>query len=162
MHLNEFESDDTYDALISDQVIEHIHPDDLLEHFRCAKSILRTGGRYIFATPHKFVGPSDISQIFKCDHPMGMHLKEYSYQEIRELLLQAGFRDISAIWKIPERIVGNLKIHSKPRYSRLYFTYLCMIEKGISLLPKQSYKRATAFFFTLLFFKPSIFIIAQK
>ena len=162
VHLDEFESDDTYDALISDQVVEHIHPDDLVEHFRCARSILRTGGRYIFATPHKFIGPSDISQIFECDNPMGMHLKEYSFKELRDLLRGAGFQNIAAMWKIPERIVRSLRTRSRPRYSRGYLSYLCIIEKLILLFPKRSYRRAAAFLFTLILFKPSIFIIAQK
>ncbi|NQE52736.1 hypothetical protein C5S29_04015 [ANME-1 cluster archaeon GoMg3.2] len=50
VHLGRFEPPNSYDVVISDQVIEHLHPDDLYEHFKGALSILSSGGRYIFAT----------------------------------------------------------------------------------------------------------------
>ncbi|MFH1928019.1 MAG: methyltransferase domain-containing protein [Chloroflexota bacterium] len=162
VHLTRFERADTYDVVVSNQVIEHIHPDDLVEHFKGVRSILIDGGRYIFATPHKFVGPSDISRVFKCDKPMGMHLKEYSYQEIRRLLIQSGFNKIFAVWRIPERISRLFDIVIKPKPSHSYFSYLCMIEKFISLLPKQAYRRKAASLSRLVLFVPSIFVIAQK
>jgi SAM-dependent methyltransferase len=162
VHLNRFESADTYDVLVSNQVIEHIHPDDLVEHFKSARSLLIDGGKYIFSTPHKFVGPADVSRIFKCDKPMGMHLKEYSYQEIRKLLIQSGFIKIFAVWRIPEKISAPLATVCKPNPSRLYFSYLCMVENFISLLPKGAFRRKAAFLSKLILFSPNIFIIAQK
>lgn len=41
-----------------DQVVEHLHPDDLASHFKGVAAILKTKGRYIFATPHSSVGPA--------------------------------------------------------------------------------------------------------
>jgi len=162
IHLDRFESTDAYDVVISKQVIEHIHPDDLVEHFKGVRSILISGGRYIFNTPHKFVGPSDISRVFKCDKPLGMHLKEYSYQEIRELLIQSGFIKIAAVLKAPDRMSHLFGIVIKPKGSRFYLKYLCMIEKFILLLPKQTHRRKAAFLCKLIYFIPSIYIIAQK
>lgn len=162
VQLNRFESADTYDVLVSNQIIEHIHPDDLVEHFKGARSLLIDGGKYIFSTPHKFVGPADISRVFKCDKPMGMHLKEYSYQEIRKLLIQSGFIKIFAVWRIPEIISAPLATVGKPNPSRLYFSYLCMVENFISLLPKGAFRRKAAFLSRLILFAPNIFIIAQK
>jgi SAM-dependent methyltransferase len=162
VHLNQFESADTYDVVVSNQVIEHIHPDDLVEHFNSVRSILINGGRYIITTPHKFVGPSDISRVFRCNKPMGMHLREYSYQELRKLLNRSGFDKIFAVWSIPQRIsrLSGIVINLKP--SRFSFSYMCMIENVISLLPKQVYRRKAIFLSRWILFRPSILIIAQK
>ena len=89
VHLESFELTNSYNVVISNQVIEHIHPADLLEHFKGVLSILSNGGKYILDTPHRYIGPSDVSRVFKCDRPLGMHLKEYTFQELKELLAQA-------------------------------------------------------------------------
>ena len=52
VHLDMFKLPESYDAVISNQVIEHLHRDDLAIHFRAAWRVLRPGGRYVFATPH--------------------------------------------------------------------------------------------------------------
>ena len=162
VHLERFEAPNSYDVVISDQVIEHLHPDDLYEHFKGVLSILSSGGRYIFATPHRYVGPSDVSRVFKCDKPMGMHLKEYTYQELKELLEQAGFKDIYAVLRIPAKITNLFGIYIKPKASRTYLTYLCAVEKLIQLLPRQTFRRTAAILSMFILFSPSIFIIAQK
>ncbi|KAA8966045.1 MAG: class I SAM-dependent methyltransferase [Mycobacterium sp.] len=91
IHLDEFEPADTYDVVVSDQVIEHLHPDDLDSHLRSVRGILKSGGRYIFNTPNKYTGPHDVSQVFKCNEPVGMHLKEYTCRELSEAARRAGF-----------------------------------------------------------------------
>ena len=136
VHLERFESPNSYDAVISNQVIEHLHPDDLFDHFKGVLSILSAGGGYIFATPHLYVGPSDISRVFKYEKPMGMHLKEYTYQELKKLLEQAGFENVCAILVVPQRISHLLKLNFRPIASRTYFYYLCKIEQFITLLPR--------------------------
>ena len=160
VHLKRFEVPNSYDVVVSDQVIEHLHPDDLYEHFKGVLSILSSGGRYIFCTPHKQIGPSDISRVFKCDKPMGMHLKEYTYQELKELLERAGFKDIYAVLRIPMKITQLFGIYVKPKASRTYLDYLCAVEKLISLLPRQTFRRKAARL--LMLFSPGILIIAQK
>ena len=162
VHLERFEAHNSYDVIISDQVIEHLHPNDLYEHFKGVLSILSSTGRYIFCTPHKHMGPSDVSRIFKCDKPMGMHLKEYTYQELKELLERAGFKDIQAVLGIPPKIIQLFGIYVKPRASRTYLDYLCVVEKLISLLPTQRFRRIAAILLMLILFSPSILIIAQK
>jgi SAM-dependent methyltransferase len=162
VHLGRFESLDAYDVVISNDVIEHIHPDDLVEHFKNVRSILRDGGRYIFTTPHKFAGPGDVSRVFKCEKPMGMHLREYSYQDIKKLLLQAGFERPYAVWKMPQKIIQHFNIVITPKPSRLYFSYLCMLENIISLLPKQTYRRKAASLFRLILFVPTVFVVVEK
>lgn len=91
VHLDEFEPPEAYDIVVSDQVIEHIHPDDLDCHLRSVRSILKSGGRYVFNTPNKYTGPHDVSQVFKRSEPIGMHLKEYTCRELYEAATRAGF-----------------------------------------------------------------------
>jgi 2-polyprenyl-3-methyl-5-hydroxy-6-metoxy-1,4-benzoquinol methylase len=158
VHLERFEILNSYDVIISDQVIEHLHPGDLYEHLKGVFSILSSGGRYIFATPHRHAGPSDVSRVFKCDKPMGMHLKGYTYQELKELLERAGFKDIYAVLRIPTKITQLFGIYVKPEASRTYLAYLCDVEKLISLLPSQTFRRKAA---RLLMLR-NIFIITQK
>lgn len=101
VHLDRFEAVGAYDAVISDQVIEHLHPDDLAEHFRSCRRILRRGGRYVFRTPHQITGPHDVSRIFGFSQPVGMHLREYTNEQLTEALMEAGFRRVSAVLRMP-------------------------------------------------------------
>lgn len=161
IHLNKFVNTETYDVVISNQVIEHIHPDDLIKHFLGVKSILKDEGRYIFTTPNKLEGPSDISKVFKCDKPMGMHLKEYSNKEIKKLLYNSGYDKIFAVLRYPQILSQLFGITIKPKVSKFYFSYLCLIESVLTLIPKQAYRRKAASFARLILFRSSI-IVAQK
>lgn len=161
VHLERFEAPNSYDVVISDQVIEHLHPDDVYEHFLGVLSILSSRGRYLFATPHRYAGPSDISRIFKCDRTRGMHLKEYTYQELKEKLEKAGFKDIRSFLRVPTKITHLSGIYIKPKASRIYLNYLCVVEKSISLLP-QKLRRKLVSLLSFILFYPSIFIIAKK
>jgi len=161
VHLNQFEKADTFDVVISNQVIEHIHPDDLLEHFNGVRTILTKGGRYIFTTPHKYFGPSDISRVFNCDKPEGMHLKEYTYREINEFVKKSGFKKISAVQSL-RRINRFPGLVIKTKSSSLLFYYFRMVEKFISVFPKQTQRRKIAIILKYILFKNSMFIVIQK
>ena len=162
IHLARFVESCKYDVVISNQVIEHLHPDDLVDHFKGVQSILVEGGKYIFTTPHKSVGPSDVSLVFKCEKPMGMHLKEYDYGEIKKSLEDAGFINICAVIRIPERISRVLGNIFKPKPSRIFLSYLCLVETLISLFPKQAIRRKVSLMARFILFMPSIFVVAQK
>ena len=58
-----FEQSESYDYVISDQVIEHLHPADFQKHLKNISKILKNNGKFIFRTPHRFIGPSDISAL---------------------------------------------------------------------------------------------------
>jgi SAM-dependent methyltransferase len=79
------------DVAFSDQVMEHLHPDDAVEQLRNIHRALRPGGVFVCVTPNRMYGPSDVSAYFD-DEPRGFHLKEYTLPEIREVLQRAGFR----------------------------------------------------------------------
>ncbi len=80
VHLRRFEQEDYWDVVLSCQLIEHLHPDDLLDHLKGVHAILAPGGRYILSTEHRYTGPHDLSRVFCCDVAKGMHLKEYTYR----------------------------------------------------------------------------------
>lgn len=88
---------DFADLAFSDQVIEHIHPDDTLAHFKLVNSVLRRKGIYFFRTPHRYSGPHDISRYFS-DVAEGFHLKEWTYGELIKVLKNAGFSSYTSFW----------------------------------------------------------------
>ena len=78
------------DVAFSDQLMEHLHPDDAIEQLRNIQRALKPGGAYMCVTPNRIYGPSDISAFFD-DEARGFHLKEYTLGEIREIFARAGF-----------------------------------------------------------------------
>jgi SAM-dependent methyltransferase len=74
----------------SNQVLEHVHPDDVEDHLREIRTALAPGGRFICITPNRLSGPWDVSRAFD-DTATGLHLKEYTISEQIDLLRNAGF-----------------------------------------------------------------------
>jgi len=130
VHLTRFEARASHDVVISNQVIEHLHPADLAEHLRSVAALLRPGGRYVFSTPHAYLGPSDVSAVFRRRRPEGMHLKEYTYRELCRALRDAGFCSLAA------------PLRGRP--SRGYLTYLRAVEAVLRLVPSQFVRRTLA------------------
>jgi SAM-dependent methyltransferase len=81
------------DLAFSDQLIEHLHPDDLPVHLSSIYRALRPGGHYVCFTPNRLTGPVDISRYFD-DVATGFHLKEYTCGELDDLFRKAGFRRV--------------------------------------------------------------------
>ena len=166
IHFENYLKPSSIDNAISVQVIEHLHPNDILSHFKGIFTILKKNGKYFFITPHKYSGPYDISRIFYHIEPKGMHLKEYKYHELKRKLIQAGFKKVYAVVRIPPKITQLLKIYLNPRLSNFYLYYLMVIEKILSFLPNQKLKLSIKYNLIILFipilFYPNIFIVAQK
>ncbi len=83
-------ADGSVDVAFSDQLIEHLHPEDVRLHFETIRRLLRPGGVYVLRTPHALCGPHDVSRYF-CDQPEGFHLKEWTYGELMRLLMHLGY-----------------------------------------------------------------------
>ena len=81
------------DVAYSDQLMEHLHPDDALVQLANVVRAVRPGGVYICITPNRVSGPHDVSRGFD-EVATGFHLREYSAQEIRTMFLTAGFTDV--------------------------------------------------------------------
>ena len=74
----------------SDQFLEHLHPDDILEQLRNTYKALTPGGVYICITPNRLSGPHDISKYFD-KVATGFHLKEYTNTELINIYRKLGF-----------------------------------------------------------------------
>ncbi len=95
-YLNEI-GDSSVDVVFSDQLIEHFHPEDTMVHFQLVHRILKVGGKYIFNTPHRLTGPHDISKHFSYESE-GFHLKEWTYTEINEMVMDLGYSKFHTYW----------------------------------------------------------------
>jgi SAM-dependent methyltransferase len=82
------------DVAYSQQLMEHLHPDDALEQLRNLWTALKPGGRYFCVTPNRTTGPHDISRHFD-DVATCFHLKEYTIGELTRLFREVGFREVS-------------------------------------------------------------------
>ena len=81
------------DFVVSRQLMEHLHPDDVPRHLRAVYEILRPGGRFLIETPSRITGPWDISRGFT-EIASGFHLREYTNAEMGTMLRDAGFRRV--------------------------------------------------------------------
>lgn len=126
--------DQCADIAFSYQMLEHLHPEDLPLHFAMAHRLLKSGGLYIFDTPHRLSGPHDISRFFS-DVPQGFHLKEYTYGELATLLRQAGFTKVFCLRR------GKIRRHP------LFFPFTRFAETVIRWLPKSLRKKIAGRFF---------------
>jgi len=87
---------ESVDVAYSNQLMEHLHPDDALEQLANVYTALKPGGTYFCITPSRLSGPHDVSQHFD-EIATGFHLKEYTYAELEGLFRQAGFKRFTAI-----------------------------------------------------------------
>jgi SAM-dependent methyltransferase len=75
----------------SNQLMEHLHPDDALDQLNNIYAALAPGGKYVCITPNRLTGPHDVSVHFLRE-ARGFHLKEYTATELDRLFRKAGFR----------------------------------------------------------------------
>ena len=91
--------DGSIDLVYSNDVIEHLHPDDAFMHFREVLRVLKNEGRYYFWTPGKSTGPHDFTKNFYLTGvgvgPKASHIREYIFAEMIEILKEAGYRKVT-------------------------------------------------------------------
>ena len=83
----------TISLAYSNQVLEHLHPEDALEQLRDIHAALAPGGVYLCITPNRLSGPHDISGYFG-SVPKGFHLHEYTNYEVLRIFRKAGFSHV--------------------------------------------------------------------
>lgn len=115
-------SPNTVDVVYSNQLIEHVHPDDLVQQLGSVRSVLRQNGTYLCVTPNRLNGPHDTSKYFD-DEATGLHIKEYTNAELQALFLAAGFSDCCAY------------AGAEGRYLRLPVSLPVMIEMILQRFP---------------------------
>jgi SAM-dependent methyltransferase len=131
------------DVVFSYQMLEHIHPEDVVLHLETVLRLLRPGGVYVFSTPHRFSGPHDVSRHFT-DTPTGFHLKEWTYRDMGQALRAAGF----AGWHTFRA--------GRPRPSRLITGLTLALESCLGILPHRLRRRLSARLFE------SVIVVARK
>jgi len=88
--------DNSVDLAYSDQLMEHLHPDDAQEQLQNIYRTLKPGGTYICITPNRLSGPHDVSRYFD-EVATGFHLKEYSLAELSQMFRATGFSKLKAL-----------------------------------------------------------------
>ncbi|WP_317105212.1 class I SAM-dependent methyltransferase [Chroococcidiopsis sp. SAG 2025] len=78
------------DIVYSNQLMEHLHPDDAFDQLKNIYKALKPGGLYICSTPNRLSGPHDVSQCFD-EIATGFHLREYLISELYKLFCEVGF-----------------------------------------------------------------------
>lgn len=135
------------DVAYSNQLMEHLHPEDAVDQVRGVYNALIPGGIYICITPHRFSGPHDISRYFD-DVATGFHLKEYTHRELYDLLKKVGFKKIEIFCvvrdlfiKLPiypslflELLLEPLSISVRRFLSKVFFSNLRGEELGIRII----------------------------
>jgi SAM-dependent methyltransferase len=122
------------DIAYSRQLLEHLHPDDAVEHVERVHRALKKGGLYICITPHRHSGPHDISKFFE-RRASGLHFHEYTHAEIVSLFREAGFGRIR-----PCKRMGL-------RYLVIPYLPLYLLERMLEPAPYRIRKRAAEFLF---------------
>ena len=109
------------DVAFSNQLMEHLHPDDAVAQLRGIARALRPGGIYICLTPNRVSGPHDISKSFD-DVATGFHLKEYTFRELRGILRAAGFGSVR-----PYIATGRVHVFYPVLFVRAGETFLSLL-----------------------------------
>lgn len=136
--------DGKFDVVFSDQFIEHLHPEDVGEHFALVHRALKHGGRYVFRAPHRFLGPHDVSKYFSRT-PEGFHLCEPTYSRCLRICRELGFG----------RVITHG--HYRGRYYTLPPTYFWVVEALLGHIPPPVRK-----FFSRLFLPRQLYCVAVK
>jgi len=84
---------ESVDLAYSNQLMEHLHPQDAEAQLREISRVLKPGARYLCVTPSRLTGPHDVSVFFDYE-ATGFHLREYDYRSLRKLGLASGFRRV--------------------------------------------------------------------
>jgi SAM-dependent methyltransferase len=106
----------------SDQLMEHLHPDDAFEQLKSIYECLAPRGIYICMTPNRLSGPHDISMYFD-ETASGFHLREYTTLELAKMFKAVQFSEVQAY-------VGG-----RGRYIRVPVLLVFLYEKLLEKLP---------------------------
>jgi len=84
------------DVAYSDQLMEHLHPDDACAQLANIYRALARDGVYVCLTPNRLSGPHDVSRYFD-EVATGFHLQEYTARELTAMFRAVGFRKLVAL-----------------------------------------------------------------
>lgn len=93
------------DLAFSNQLMEHLHPDDAFEQLRNIARALAPGGLYICITPNRLTGPHDVSRHYDRE-ATGFHMKEYTNRELARVFRAAGFASATPWMQVKGRTLA--------------------------------------------------------
>jgi SAM-dependent methyltransferase len=123
--------DGSIDLVYSNDVVEHLHPDDLPDHLAEVRRVLAPRGRYLCITPNRLSGPHDVSRHFGST-ARGFHLREYTGGELVRLFRVAGFSRVDVVISVRGHVIAPI----------LPARLLALPEGIISSLPTAMRRRA--------------------
>jgi len=105
---------DSFDWVISVDVLEHLHPDDALDHLHEAARVLKKQGKYLLLTPNASAGK----------HAGDLHLKEYNLKELERLFSVTGFTVRAPLFHFFTPLNVLMSINVKFKLERIFITPL--------------------------------------
>lgn len=114
--------DASVDLAYSNQLTEHLHPNDVTEQVREIHRVLRPGGAYLCRTPSRLTGPHEISVYFAYE-AQAFHWREHVYRDLARLFRAVCFRKLRAI------------LHARGRQVLLPVGLLTQLESSILAMP---------------------------
>lgn len=99
----DFTTQEKFDVVFSEHVIEHIAPADLPAHLDSLNNALAEDGVLIVCAPNGNFGPSDVTRILDRSHmgrtaAMGTHLHEPTHRELMDMLRRHGFNTFKTVF----------------------------------------------------------------
>lgn len=96
-----------YDVALSDNVLEHLVPEDARLHLESIFQNLKTGGKLIIIMPNRLFSPWDITRIKDFSQSgrlkaEGGHVNESTHIAMADQLKEIGFKKFSTILPIPK------------------------------------------------------------
>lgn len=92
------------DVAYSNQLMEHLHPEDSFRQLQNIFRVLKPGGTYFCSTPNRLSGPHDVSRDFD-SVATGLHLKEYTVTDLDQLFREIGFSKTQVYLRFGEKRV---------------------------------------------------------
>jgi 2-polyprenyl-3-methyl-5-hydroxy-6-metoxy-1,4-benzoquinol methylase len=122
-----------FDFIFSNDVLEHIHPDEASSFLEKCFRLLRPSGSLCLITPNRFTGPGDVSilRLPRGSRAVGLHLREYSLNELWQILTQSGFCEVSSRLYCE----GRGRRGTKPR--AIYARLKMVTEPWLAILPAE-------------------------
>ncbi len=109
-------------VIYSNQLMEHLHPDDAKAQLKNIHQALAEKGIYFCQTPNKLNGPHDVSYGFDREATC-FHLKEYTTAELARLFREIGFSKVQVV------------IGARGLYLTIPVFPVALVESMLNLLP---------------------------
>lgn len=95
-----------FDLVYSDNVLEHLAPQDRDAHFDSIERVLAPGGLLILLLPNRLFGPTDVTRVLDCSYSnrvpsQGTHLTESTYTELVPYLRRRGYKGLRTVLPVP-------------------------------------------------------------